>query len=82
MARLNTFFLSPDKWPAVPGESVLLDGTEARHMLTVLRTDKDQTVRLFDGRATMAFSGLKVFPKGRRFWKRSNCPVIHCLHRE
>jgi len=49
MARLNTFFLSPDKWPAVPGESVLLDGTEARHMLTVLRTDKDQTVRLFDG---------------------------------
>lgn len=49
MARLNTFYLPPDQWPLKPGDTVELIGDEARHMLTVLRTGSDQTVRLFDG---------------------------------
>lgn len=49
MARLNSFYYPADEWPAQVGDPVVLTGTEARHMLTVLRTGKDQTVRLFDG---------------------------------
>ena len=49
MARLNTFFLPPDQWPAHVGDVVRLSGPEARHMGTILRTEKSQTVRLFDG---------------------------------
>ncbi|MFH1915215.1 MAG: RsmE family RNA methyltransferase [Pseudomonadota bacterium] len=49
MARLNSFHLPPGDWPVAVGESVRLAGSEARHMLTVLRTAQDQTVRLFDG---------------------------------
>ena len=49
MARLNTFFLSPDRWPTVLGEEVTLKGPEARHMATVLRTEQGRVVRLFDG---------------------------------
>lgn len=50
MARLNTFFLSPEEWPHSVGDTVALSGSEARHMGTILRTAPDQTVRLFDGR--------------------------------
>lgn len=50
MARLNTFFLSPEEWPRSVGDTVALSGPEARHMGTILRTAPDQTVRLFDGR--------------------------------
>lgn len=49
MARLNTFHLPPDQWPAAVGDTVVLDGPEARHMGTILRTERSQTVRLFDG---------------------------------
>jgi len=49
MSRLNSFYLTPDLWPSKVGDLVALDGQEARHMGTVLRTEPDQTVRLFDG---------------------------------
>jgi 16S rRNA (uracil1498-N3)-methyltransferase len=49
MARLNSFHLPATAWPDGVGGTVRLTGTEARHMLTVLRTVPDQTVRLFDG---------------------------------
>jgi 16S rRNA (uracil1498-N3)-methyltransferase len=49
MARLNSFHLPATAWPGGVGGTVRLTGTEARHMLTVLRTVPDQTVRLFDG---------------------------------
>nr|WP_321514296.1 RsmE family RNA methyltransferase [uncultured Pseudodesulfovibrio sp.] len=49
MPRLNSFYLPPDLWPSAVGEHVVLEGQEARHMGTVLRTEPDQTVRLFDG---------------------------------
>lgn len=49
MARLNSFYLPADMWPSYVGDITVLSGSEARHMLTVLRTEEDQTVRLFDG---------------------------------
>ena len=49
MTRLNSFYLSPAQWPSAPGETISLDKGEARHMGTVLRTEQEQTVRLFDG---------------------------------
>lgn len=49
MSRLNSFYLPPEDWPSQAGDTVTLDGSEARHMVTVLRSEKDQTVRLFDG---------------------------------
>lgn len=49
MARLNSFYLPTEFWPSLVGDTAVLKGTEARHMLTVLRTEADQTVRLFDG---------------------------------
>ncbi|QGY41193.1 RsmE family RNA methyltransferase [Pseudodesulfovibrio cashew] len=64
MARLNSFFLPPDQWPSAPGDVVSLQGDEARHMLTVLRTQADQTVRLFDGQGN---SGLfRVLKAGKK----------------
>ncbi len=49
MVRLNTFYLPSDRWPDAVGDAVPLDGPEARHMGTVLRTEKGREVRLFDG---------------------------------
>lgn len=49
MARLNSFYFPSEFWPSLVGDTAVLKGTEARHMLTVLRTEADQTVRLFDG---------------------------------
>lgn len=48
MARLNSYHLPPDAWPA-PGALAVLDGPEARHLLGVLRARVGDTVRLFDG---------------------------------
>ena len=45
MARLNSFYLPPDKW----GEPFTLEGGEAKHLGKVLRTRVGDTVRLFDG---------------------------------
>lgn len=49
MARLNSFYFPAEFWPSIVGDTALLKGNEARHMLTVLRTEAEQTVRLFDG---------------------------------
>lgn len=49
MVRCNSFYLEPELWPAETGEDVTLQGSEARHMTTVLRSLPDQEVRLFDG---------------------------------
>lgn len=48
MARLNSFYFSAEYWPSLVGDTALIKGSEARHMLTVLRTEEEQTVRLFD----------------------------------
>lgn len=45
MARLNSFFLPPERFAA----PFVLDGPEARHLLVVLRAKTGATVRLFDG---------------------------------
>ena len=49
MARLNSFHLPSPQWPGRTGDTVRLDGGEARHMLTVLRSRVGDEVRLFDG---------------------------------
>lgn len=49
MARLNSFYLAENMWPSHVGDTAVLTGGEARHMLTVLRSAENQTVRLFDG---------------------------------
>lgn len=49
MPRLNSFHLPSPSWPREIGATILLEGSEARHMLTVLRSKAGQTVRLFDG---------------------------------
>lgn len=45
MARLDAFYLSPEKW----AEPFRLDGAEAAHCLRVLRKKPGDEVRLFDG---------------------------------
>lgn len=45
MARLNSFYLSPEDW-TLP---FTLEGGEAKHLGKVLRTRVGETVRLFDG---------------------------------
>lgn len=51
MSRLNSFHLPASHWPspAEPGQTVTLDGAEARHLLGVLRARPGEVVRLFDG---------------------------------
>lgn len=49
MARLNSFHFPAEFWPSIVGDTALIKGSEAKHMLTVLRTETEQTVRLFDG---------------------------------
>jgi len=49
MARRNSFFLPPEAWPARSGDTVRLDGGEAHHIHTVLRSRVGDEVRLFDG---------------------------------
>jgi 16S rRNA (uracil1498-N3)-methyltransferase len=64
MARLNSFYLPTDEWPAQVGSTVILSGDEARHMITVLRTESEQTVRLFDGKGqTGLFSVVEATKK-------------------
>ncbi|MGE4292278.1 MAG: 16S rRNA (uracil(1498)-N(3))-methyltransferase [Desulfovibrio sp.] len=63
MSRLNSFHLPPDRWPGPEGE-VLLEGTEAKHMLQVLRTPTGSVVRLFDG---LGRDGLfELLPGGKK----------------
>ncbi|WP_320008239.1 16S rRNA (uracil(1498)-N(3))-methyltransferase [Maridesulfovibrio sp.] len=45
MARLNSFYLSPENW----NSPFMLEGGEAKHLGKVLRTRVGDTVRLFDG---------------------------------
>ncbi len=45
MARLDAFYLEPEKWR----EPYLLTGGEAAHLVRVLRKKPGETVRLFDG---------------------------------
>jgi 16S rRNA (uracil1498-N3)-methyltransferase len=65
MARLNTFFLPPDQWPTRVGDVVRLSGPEARHMGTILRTEKAQTVRLFDGQGHDGLFTVRDIAKNR-----------------
>lgn len=45
MARLNTFYLAPERWEP----PFVLDGSEAKHLLKVLRAKPGTQIRLFDG---------------------------------
>ncbi|MBG0789960.1 MAG: 16S rRNA (uracil(1498)-N(3))-methyltransferase [Desulfovibrionaceae bacterium] len=65
MARLNTFFLPPDQWPASVGDVVTLAGAEARHMGTVLRTEAGRAVRLFDGTGRTGLFTVEDIAKNR-----------------
>ncbi len=65
MARLNSFFFPAEYWPSMIGDTAVLKGTEARHMLTVLRTEDDQTVRLFDGKGRDGLFRVKERAKNR-----------------
>jgi len=65
MARLNSFYFPADYWPSMIGDTALLKGDEARHMLTVLRTGTDQTVRLFDGHGRDGLFRVKEISKNR-----------------
>lgn len=52
MARLNTYHLPQEDWPAQsdgPEQPARLSGPEARHLLGVLRAKPGETLRLFDG---------------------------------
>lgn len=49
MPRLNSYHLSAELWPAQEGAGVLLSGSEAKHLLGVLRAKPGDTLRLFDG---------------------------------
>ncbi len=49
MARLNSYHLPADLWPAQETARVQLSGPEARHLLGVLRARPGDTLRLFDG---------------------------------
>ncbi len=46
MSRINRFFLPPDKWKA----PFTLEGSEAHHLATVLRTRPETYITLFDGK--------------------------------
>lgn len=59
MSRINSFYLSNEMWPSNVGDIAVLKGAEARHMLTVLRTEADQTIRLFDGHGHDGFFSVK-----------------------
>lgn len=52
---MTSLYLSPDQWR----EPFILEGPEARHLLTVLRTKPGATVRLFDGRGRTGVFMLK-----------------------
>jgi len=45
MSRTNRFFLPADRWSA----PFILEGSEAHHLITVLRTEPDEHIVLFDG---------------------------------
>ena len=59
MSRLNTFYLAPDLWQ----EPFILEGEEAHHLLTVLRSRPGQKLRLIDG---LGGWGIFTLEKGER----------------
>lgn len=66
MSRLNTFYIDPDHWSgSVVGEICVLEGSEARHMLKVLRTPVGGRVRLIDGRGHEAVCTLVSSSKNK-----------------
>ena len=65
MARLNSFYFPSDYWPTLVGDTAVLKGNEARHMLIVLRTEAEQTVRLFDGQGQDGLFRVKEISKDR-----------------
>ena len=65
MARLNSFYLPPEQWPSLVGDTVVLKGDEARHMATVLRTEAGHTVRLFDGAGRAGMFQVREISKKR-----------------
>lgn len=65
MARLNSFYFPVEFWPSRVGDTAVLKGNEARHMLTVLRTETEQTVRLFDGVGQDGLFRVKDITKSR-----------------
>lgn len=69
MARLNSYYLPSDQWPSAVGDLVELSGPEARHMLTVLRTEADQVVRLFDADGHDGLFSIKEKKKHRALLK-------------
>lgn len=69
MARLNTFYLDSPSWPAEPDGLAYLEGAEARHLLTVLRTETGDTVRLIDGAGKVGLFSLVEAGKKRAILK-------------
>lgn len=65
MPRLNSFYYPTDYWPSIVGDTAVLKGSEARHMLTVLRTEEEQTVRLFDGHGRDGLFRVKEVSRSR-----------------
>lgn len=65
MARLNSFYFPTEFWPSIVGDTAVFKGDEARHMLTVLRTGTEQTVRLFDGHGKDGLFRVKERKKNR-----------------
>lgn len=59
MPRLNTFYLAPALWR----EPFILEGEEAHHLLTVLRTQQEQRLRLIDGCGGWGIFNLKSVHK-------------------
>lgn len=50
---MQTFFYNPEQ---LDGREIIIDGSEARHMISVLRLQKGDTVRLIDGQGTAHIS--------------------------
>lgn len=65
MARLNSFYFPAEYWPSLVGDTAMIKGGEAKHMLTVLRTETEQTVRLFDGEGRDGLFRVKEINKNR-----------------
>ena len=46
---MKSFYFPPEAWPSAPGQVCQLGGSEAHHLLKVLRAKEGEQVRLFDG---------------------------------
>ncbi|WP_291327639.1 16S rRNA (uracil(1498)-N(3))-methyltransferase [Desulfovibrio sp. UCD-KL4C] len=68
MARLNSFYISPENWIS----PFILEGSEARHMCKVLRTREGDSVRLFDGIGREGIFNIESISKSRVILKLVN----------